>query len=349
MKKITIKDVAKAAGMSVATVSGSLNGKGKYADKTVKKVWKIANEMNYVPNTSARTLQNGNTLSRQKTRIIIFVVHIGRDVPEHGRDMESAVFYMAHEAQKFGLFIIPYLYHDLALFQCPPLLNGYVDGAILLTPHPEVVKIVSGKVPTILVDAPFTMEYSAQPMINVDWKYGAKLFLEELKKAGHKKVSYLQSSLNSGIFSMGNVTTPSLFHAAHELGFPVDEKYSFKGDFNPENNISLLKEYLPKLAEGVRKGEVTALYAPDICYLEMLRPMLRKSGITCPGTLTLGGPHINIYPPQRVCSIYMDLNKLMILALHKLKNVLDGGNEPPAETLLRPVLLKNKTFGEVCK
>lgn len=346
-KKVTIRDVAKASGMSVATVSGVLNGKNGHAQNTVAKVWEIANRMNYIPSSSARTLQRGNDLSRQKTRIIMFMVHLGRPVPNHTRNIESAVLRMAWEAQKRNLFIIPYLYHDLAQFQCPPLLNGYVDGAILMTPHPSVVEIVSAKVPTVLIDAPFSMEYTNQPMVNVDWKYGARLFLEELKKAGHKKVSYIRSNLEPDRFSMSNVTLPALRHAAAELDFPLDEEYSFQADFNYENNIELLKEYLPKLKEGVRKGEMTALYAPEVCFLEMLQTLLPQENISCPGDLTMGAPRILETPSEIICTIYMDRLQLMTVALEKLLNTLEGRNEPAAETLLRPVLLKNQTFSDI--
>ena len=347
-KMVTIKDVAKTAGMSVATVSGALNGKAGYAKKTVERVWEIANALNYVPNASARTLQKGKNSPRQKTRIIMFMIHMGRIVPEHTRDMESAVFRMAWEAQKKNLFIIPYLYHDLSLFQCPPLLNGYVDGAILMTPHPEVVRIVSAKVPTILIDAPFDLAHSTTPMINVDWKYGCRLFIEELRKLGHRSAVYLQSSLNINTFTMGNVTVPAFRYAAEEMAFPLDEEYSFKADFNPKNNISLLRQYLPRLKDGIRKGRVTALFAPDICYLEMLQNILKEENIRCPGEFSMGAPRVQVYAPENICSIYMDRMQLMTTALGKLINMLEGREEVVAETLLRPVLLKNATLAEVC-
>lgn len=348
-KKITIRDVAKAAGMSVATVSGVMNGKKVHARKTVEKVWEIANRMNYIPSTSARTLPKGKDAPRQNTRIIMFMIHMGKLVPNHTKDMESAVFRMAWEAQQNSLFIIPYLYHDLTQFQCPPLLNGYVDGAILMTPHPEVVKIVSAKVPTVLIDAPFSMEHSEQPMINVDWKYGARLFLEELKKLGHKKLCCLQSSLRLDTLSMGSVTISALRQAAEELNFPLEEEYSFKANFNYENNMELLKQYLPKLKDGIRKGVVTALYAPELTYLSMLQPLLQEEKILCPQELSMGAPRVQVYQPDGLCTVYMNRMELINTALTKLIHLLEGGKEPPSETLLKPVLLKNSTLAKPCK
>ena len=56
----TIKDIAKAADVSIATVSIVLNGKGKerkISGETQKRILEIAHKMNYVPNQSAKKLR----------------------------------------------------------------------------------------------------------------------------------------------------------------------------------------------------------------------------------------------------------------------------------------------------
>ncbi len=53
----TIKDVAREAGVSVATVSRIMNNRGAISDKTRKKVHKVMKELNYLPNEMARALQ----------------------------------------------------------------------------------------------------------------------------------------------------------------------------------------------------------------------------------------------------------------------------------------------------
>ncbi len=59
--KVTIKDVAREAGVSVATVSYIMNGRSdqSISDKTKKKVLQIANLMNYVPSHAAKSLATG--------------------------------------------------------------------------------------------------------------------------------------------------------------------------------------------------------------------------------------------------------------------------------------------------
>ena len=60
-KKITIKDVAKEAGVSVATVSRALNGLGGIGKETRDHVLEICERMAYVPSTLAMRSQISNT------------------------------------------------------------------------------------------------------------------------------------------------------------------------------------------------------------------------------------------------------------------------------------------------
>lgn len=60
-KKITIKDIAERAGVSVATVSRVLNHKDGVSEEVAEKVMKIAKEMNYSFNFNARILRFGNS------------------------------------------------------------------------------------------------------------------------------------------------------------------------------------------------------------------------------------------------------------------------------------------------
>ena len=59
--KVTIKDIAREAGVSVATVSNVLNGKGRVSAETAERIQRIIAEKNFVPSTLARGLKNKNT------------------------------------------------------------------------------------------------------------------------------------------------------------------------------------------------------------------------------------------------------------------------------------------------
>lgn len=59
--KVGIRDVARAAGVSTTTVSHSLSGKGRLPESTRERIAKVATELGYRPNSSARNLVSGKT------------------------------------------------------------------------------------------------------------------------------------------------------------------------------------------------------------------------------------------------------------------------------------------------
>ena len=60
MKKTTLKDIAEAAGVSVATVSMILSGKGKISEAVSTRVQNIASEMNYIKYSKEKSETKGD-------------------------------------------------------------------------------------------------------------------------------------------------------------------------------------------------------------------------------------------------------------------------------------------------
>lgn len=59
----TVKDIARRAGVGVATVSRALNRTGYVKPETLTKIQKVANDLGYVPNRQARAMVNGSTMT----------------------------------------------------------------------------------------------------------------------------------------------------------------------------------------------------------------------------------------------------------------------------------------------
>lgn len=66
--KVTIKDVAKEAGVAVSTVSRVISDNNKISAKTKEKVWEAIKKLNYTPNQMARSL------ATQRTNILAVVL-----------------------------------------------------------------------------------------------------------------------------------------------------------------------------------------------------------------------------------------------------------------------------------
>ena len=78
MAKVTIKDVAREAGVSISTVSNALNNVDVLTPQTKQHVWEVAERMNYIPDL------RGKNLKSSKTQMIGFFTIFGTwsiDVP----------------------------------------------------------------------------------------------------------------------------------------------------------------------------------------------------------------------------------------------------------------------------
>src|SRR3954469_18718430 len=123
-RRVGIKDVATAAGVSATTVSHALNGKGRLPPGTREKVHPIAQELGYRPNATARHLAGG------KTGVLGLAVSQGAGTPDTLSDF--AYFMQLMTAATAAAFE-----HGYALVLTPVQpegsrwLNVAIDGAIV--------------------------------------------------------------------------------------------------------------------------------------------------------------------------------------------------------------------------
>lgn len=87
---VTIKDVAKAAGVSTATVSKVMNGSYSISQETVDRVNRVMQEMDYHPNLRARNFV------KQSTKTIVFVTTLGKNAGFSNPHMFEIICGMEH-------------------------------------------------------------------------------------------------------------------------------------------------------------------------------------------------------------------------------------------------------------
>jgi DNA-binding LacI/PurR family transcriptional regulator len=74
-RRVGIKDVAEAAGVSITTVSHALSGKGRLPERTRRRVREVAESLGYVPHPAARSLASG------RTGLVAMVVSVHGNAP----------------------------------------------------------------------------------------------------------------------------------------------------------------------------------------------------------------------------------------------------------------------------
>lgn len=171
---VSIKDIAKKAGVSISTVSYALNGSSKVTDETRSKILAIAKELNYVPNAAARSLK------KRESRIIgVFLTDFKGDVYGDLLDGMKEVC----NAQGYDLIVCS---GKQAHRMLP---ERMIDGAIILDhafTNAELLKYAERNHKIVVLDR--ELEHPNINQVLLDNKAGATLATEFLVEQGHKKI-----------------------------------------------------------------------------------------------------------------------------------------------------------------
>lgn len=180
----TIKDIAKKAGVSAATVSRIINGKGEAKPETIDLVTKIVAETGYKPNKIAQSL-------RQRKSNLIAVLVPNLDNPFYGEIVKA----IEHEAQEHGLNVYLCNTDDSRAkveYFLENVVDNYVYGAVICTLQvtaDDLSFLEKNGVHTVTVDrAYFEHPFSA---INIDQLNGAFIATRHLIERGARKIIFI--------------------------------------------------------------------------------------------------------------------------------------------------------------
>lgn len=183
MSDATIRDVAKRAQVSVASVSRALNGVDNVSEGTKARIADAVRELGYVPHAGARSL----SLSRTNA--------IGVVLPDlHGEFFSEIVRGMDREASRRGyLLLLTNLHgHDEQAGSALRAMRGRVDGLVVMAPHltqEEISAAVPPGLPAILVNA--RDESGQRPVITLDNKAGVEAVVDHLISLGCKRLIHI--------------------------------------------------------------------------------------------------------------------------------------------------------------
>ena len=185
--KSTIKDVAKKAGVSIATVSFVINESKHISADTKNRVLKAIKFLNYHPSKSAINLVSG------KTGNIGFLLtndHFLRTEPFYTRIFLGTEF----EARNEGYYILlTSVSTDFDENDVSPrfILNKSVDGIIVAGKIPRnlIERIFDSNLPTVYVD--YIPPTNSHPLVLIDNVQGALLATNHLINLGHKNIAFV--------------------------------------------------------------------------------------------------------------------------------------------------------------
>ncbi|OKL49063.1 hypothetical protein BSR29_04320 [Boudabousia liubingyangii] len=193
MARVKRSDVAKLAGVAPSTVSLVLNGRGeqvKLSSDTIERVQKAARELNYIPNSTARSLRLGGS------RLIGLVLAELPDdpfVPVIHKVLTSAMI----EARRSDYFILPlHQQHDLGEADLISALKNVELAGVLCetTSAPDFVSQVmdSQRIPLVWLELiESDQDFKGDGIVRLDETAGVKEILAELDIPQDAKVFFL--------------------------------------------------------------------------------------------------------------------------------------------------------------
>ncbi|MTH54367.1 substrate-binding domain-containing protein [Bacillus mangrovi] len=238
----TIKDIARAAGVSITTVSRALNGYSDVSEKTRKKIIELSKELNYSPNTLAR----GLVMNKSKT-IGLLVSGFSKESIKDNFTFEVLAGINQYAAETD---------YDLVLFNTNSTMQREktytqlcrerrVDGVILQgirTDDPYLQEVVESNIPCVLIDIPVETDNVA--FVSTDNVLGAEKAVNHLIELGHRNIAMINGH-DHAFVSRERLKGFKQGLGAH--GIPFREEWAVNGEFTEKEAekaaLELLKKY----------------------------------------------------------------------------------------------------------
>ncbi|MYL48091.1 substrate-binding domain-containing protein [Halobacillus litoralis] len=316
---LTIRDIAKMAGVSPATVSKIINNYGGISESTRKKVYKIIEDTKYQPTFSAKSLAT-------KKSNLIGLIYAGKI----NVDFTHPFFNEVVNSFKRAVGALGY---DLLLFSNEKFYKGeskylerckhfHVDGCLVIAGdeiEEAVHDIAKSEIPCIGIDLKLEGPRSSYIMTD-NAKIGAKV-VEYLYLNKVRNIAYIGGKQDSLISSIRNI---GFIDAMNQFGLTINKDWIYYGDFFEDSGYEGMKEIL----KGDRLPEAV-FAASDMMALGALKAM-KEEGLSVPEDIQLiGCDDIEAcrYSDPPLTTVKQDKQKLGKLAAYMLEDLIKDDHD----------------------
>ena len=340
---VRIKDIAKKANVSTATVSYVLNGTGNVSEETKSTVMKVVKELNYQPNRIAKSLK------LQKTRTIGVIVEditvfnapdtidgINQYADENDwsiilTNMRLQQLYGARSIENENC-------RELAPKAAWELAYKQVDGIIYIGLH---ARDMAGIIPDIGKPVVYTYCYTSQEngyfVMNNDehTAYNATSYLIE---KGHRKIAVLSGLINS-VPSRGRFD--GYYKALAENGLAFNPDYIKIGNWEYESGYEQGKLLL-QLQE-----RPTAILAMNDLMAAGTMQACRESGLDIPADISIMGiddRNLSFYLTPSLTTMKLPLAEMGRVSISTLSGLIES-KETEHPPLLECKLIERESVG----
>lgn len=308
----TIKDVARRAKVSVASVSRALNGSGRVGAETRERILRVVRELHYTPHAAARSLSTRRTHT------------VGVLLPDiYGEYFSELIRGIDRAARARSLHLLVSSSHGDAMEAALALraMSGRVDGLLVMSPHADAEFLENNLphgVPLVLMN---TRDTGARfPRFNVDNYGGAYAMVKHLAARGHSKIALIAGPDEN---YDAEERLRGYRDALAQLN-PPREEMIFRGEFTEESGCEAGKQIV------ALTDRPTAVFATNDMMAIGCLFALSEAGISVPNEIAVTGyddiPIVRFLSPP-LTSVRVRIAELGALALERLAL----GMEDPAK------------------
>ncbi|MGH7615037.1 MAG: LacI family DNA-binding transcriptional regulator [Gemmatimonadales bacterium] len=318
---VTIREVARGAGVSVATVSRVYNHSHHVREETRQRVRRTVQHLGYSPHGAARSL----VTNRTHTIGVLLPDLYGEFFSELIRGIDQAA-----QARGYHLLVSSARSHGDSPEPVLRSMRGRVDGLILMTPDLDAAsagRSLPAGFPVVLLNCPPSdAPCDSLGIANFE---GARAMIRHLATVGHRRIAIICGDARN--FDAAE-RLRGYRAAVAELGLEADPALELPGDFSEAAGHAAGRRILD---EGRRP---TAVFGANDCMTIGALSAFRAAGLRVPEDIALAGfddiPMAQYVDPA-LTSVHVDISELGRLATERL---LDALREPAPRSLQRQTL-----------
>ena len=328
-RMVSLKDISKACGVSIATVSKALNDHSDISKETKERIREVAEELGYHPNAAAQALKT----NRSNNIGVLFVDEANSGLTHDYFSHVLDSFKKKAEQEGFDITFIngdktrtnnmSYLSHAIY--------RGF-DGVVIACVEfsdPEVAELINSNIPVVTIDHSF---YNRISIVSDNIK-GIKELVTYVYNQGHRKIAYIHGQEDTAVTQS---RLSSFYKTLQELDVNIPDEYVVSA---PYRNIEKALEVTNKLLD-LPDPPTCILYPDDFAAFGGYNA-IRMRGMTVPRDVSVAG-YDGIEIARRISpvmtTIVQDTDRIGRTAAAKLIDLINN----PKGTLIEQIVIEGR-------